>query len=423
MKLLILGNSNGSVDIVKYAKQVGAYTIVADYYPPERSSAKRIADEHWEISTADIDLLETKCLETNVDAVVCGCSEFNIERALDLTERLGCPFYCDRASWHYSRDKSDFKNACRELGIRVPKDYSIDQVRTSSKIDYPVVVKPVDQCSNKGVSFCTNEKELSSAIEIAESFSSSKKIIIEKMIQGEEWYAYYALADGVAAFIALNAMYYEPGEPSNCYSITTTATNYVTKYIEEMNKPIKKLLERIGCKEGIAWVQVMLNKEDNEFYAIEMGYRLDGDMMFVPYKELAGFDSIRWLVDCSLRGGHAKTDLPNEPHGPYRSCACSYMVWTKKEGTISRIDGLGRIEALDGVQVVFHAEVGDHFEAYRPLGNILFTSENVDEMIKTIEFVNDHLSISDLQGDELMIKFTDFQKLQRVYSEGLSEVL
>jgi len=425
MKLLVLGNSNGSIDIVKYAKRIGVYTIVADYYPLEYSMAKQIADEHWEISTADVDLLEAKCLEVGVDAVVCGCSEFNIERVLDLTERLKLPFYCDRGSWHYSRDKCDFKNVCKELGIRVPKDYFISGgvLDITSKINYPVVVKPVDQCSNRGVSFCNNEKEILDAVKVVKSFSSSQNMIVEQMIKGEEWYAYYALADGEARFIALNAMYYEPGYPSNCYSITTTATNYINKYIKEMNTQIKQLLKRVGCKEGIAWVQIMLNEDDNKFYAIEMGYRLDGDMMFVPYKELIGFDSIKWLVDCSLWGGNAKTDLPNEPLGAYDKCACSYMVWTKMEGTISQIDGLDRIESMDGIQVAFHAGIGDHFDAYRPLGNILFTSKDVDEMINTIISINNLLSIRDSYENELMIKYTDFHKLRRVYREGFVKAL
>ena len=55
--LLVLGSSTGSVDIVNYAKENGAYTIVADYYPPEKSEAKQIADEAVEISTGDIEKL------------------------------------------------------------------------------------------------------------------------------------------------------------------------------------------------------------------------------------------------------------------------------------------------------------------------------------------------------------------------------
>ena len=74
-KLLILGSNVGSSDIVKYAQKEGAYTIVADYLPPEKSAAKLIADEHWLISTTDIDTLYTKCIENKINGVFAGISE------------------------------------------------------------------------------------------------------------------------------------------------------------------------------------------------------------------------------------------------------------------------------------------------------------------------------------------------------------
>ena len=48
--LLVLGSNVGAADIAAYAKENGARVIVADYYPPEKSSAKRMADEHPELA-------------------------------------------------------------------------------------------------------------------------------------------------------------------------------------------------------------------------------------------------------------------------------------------------------------------------------------------------------------------------------------
>ena len=40
--LLVLGTSVGSVEIVKYARNEGAYVIVTDYLPLEKSEAKNM---------------------------------------------------------------------------------------------------------------------------------------------------------------------------------------------------------------------------------------------------------------------------------------------------------------------------------------------------------------------------------------------
>ena len=93
-KLLVLGTSFGSVEIVQRAKARGIHTIVTDYYDAEHSLAKQYADETWDISTSDLDALEKKCREEKVDGVIASVSQYNIEMQFRLAERLGLPKYC-----------------------------------------------------------------------------------------------------------------------------------------------------------------------------------------------------------------------------------------------------------------------------------------------------------------------------------------
>lgn len=57
-KLLMLGTSKGSCEMIEYAKSQGIYTIVTDPRSPEESCAKLISDEYWMIDTSHIDELE-----------------------------------------------------------------------------------------------------------------------------------------------------------------------------------------------------------------------------------------------------------------------------------------------------------------------------------------------------------------------------
>ena len=59
-KLLILGSNAISCDIVKAAKELGLYTIVADWNPIEKAPAKQIADEFCNDSLMDYDTLVPK---------------------------------------------------------------------------------------------------------------------------------------------------------------------------------------------------------------------------------------------------------------------------------------------------------------------------------------------------------------------------
>ena len=81
-KLLVLGGKPvGSVDIVNYAKSIGCYVIVADYLDVKDSPAKQIADECWNVSTADLDTLAKKAKLARIDGVFTGAHDFNIDKA------------------------------------------------------------------------------------------------------------------------------------------------------------------------------------------------------------------------------------------------------------------------------------------------------------------------------------------------------
>ena len=86
---LELGTNVASVDIVQYAKSEGAYVIVTDYLPEEKSEAKKYADETYMISTLDTDLLVELIKAKRVDGVFCGVSEVNLKSVRLLAEKTG----------------------------------------------------------------------------------------------------------------------------------------------------------------------------------------------------------------------------------------------------------------------------------------------------------------------------------------------
>lgn len=134
-KLLMLGTSKGSVEMVKLAKKKGIYTIVTDPQEPNRSRAKLFADEYWMIDISDVDVLEEKCRVEHVNGIVCGVSEFCLEITMELTKRLGLPCYCTPEAWHYSRNKYDFKQLCKRVGVRMAEDYYMSNPPTEEELN------------------------------------------------------------------------------------------------------------------------------------------------------------------------------------------------------------------------------------------------------------------------------------------------
>ena len=423
-KLLLLGSSNGTCDIVRDAQKKGIYTIVTDNLDPSISPAKQISDEQWYISTADVDKLEAKCRAENVDGILCGISGFNITKSMELCRRLNKPFYCTPDAMHFEKDKADFKKICRSVGAPVADDYFLSDALTDdevAKVVYPVVVKPVDKGANAGISFCYNIDDLREAFKLVRKVSTNPKIVVERMLHGEEWYSSYAVVNGEVRLLALNAMYHEEGYPTNCYTITTTVSNHVEQYIKEINPHIERVLKKIGCTNGYVWVQVMLD-EDGHFYIIELGYRLDADKMYLPIKDILGYDTISSLVNLSCGLSNDDNPLPPPQTKAFKKCGCGHMLWTKKSGVITKIEGLDIIASRPGFVVDYfmpNFHEGCSCKAFRAIGTITYTADNIDEFCELIKFVNETVHVYDENGEDLIIKYTDFDYLKRVYYEGL----
>ena len=208
-KILFLGGgSPGTCEMIQYAKKIGLHTIVTDWFDLSHSTAKRIADEHWEISFMDIDILEEKCNEEGIEAVLAVASEPATEVMIELCGRLSLPCFASKESFHYERDKADFKEICKKNGVPVPEavilEDSYDEARISS-LKFPVVVKPVDCTAGRGITYCENMEEAKKAYEKAKNASNSPKVIVERKIDGMVYTAVYAFADGEASLLYLNS--------------------------------------------------------------------------------------------------------------------------------------------------------------------------------------------------------------------------
>lgn len=412
-KLLMLGTSKGSVEMVKLAKAKGIYTIVTDPQEPERSRAKLFADEYWMIDISDIDQLEKKCRAQKIDGIVCGVSEFCLEVTMELTKRLGLPCYCTPESWHYSRNKYNFKQLCKRVGVRMAEDYYLSNPPTEEELNtvkFPVVVKAIDLSGNRGMSYCYNCDDLIKACAYARSVSKSETIIVERMLKGPEVAADYVMADGEISLLSFNALIHQPGELQNCYSISTTEQKYLRRFLEEENEDIIRALKAVGCREGFAWVEMIVD-EDGHFYLLEMGYRLCGNEINVPLKILSGLDVQEWIIDYALGVKHKSIDLPPMQKDYYNGCGCVYCLWTNQECIIGSIEGVDEILKDPKISWDCSYHVGDHIDEHRLMAEFMFVDKDVDEMCKTIELINQKVSIKNTEGQEMIIHYTDYDYL------------
>ena len=420
-KLLVIGtNSNVSNrQIIEYAKSQGIYTIVTDYFPPEKSEVKRLADEYWMISTTDYDALEKKCREEGVTGVY-GGTDFAQDVVLELTTRLGLPCYCDKSAWHYSRNKADFKAMCKKHGVPTAQDYFFSEEPTEEELDavkFPVIVKPSDRSGNVGFSYCYNKEDLRKAYAYAKEMSDNGTVVVEKLLRGREYGAFYALADGEARLLNFWLMLSQPGMPENCYSVSTTATDNLENYLNNVDSNVRKMLKDIGCRDGVAWLELMAD-EDGSLNALEIGQRLSGEMMWVALNTVTGFNSVAWMVDYAVKGRNDVSKLPQSQTEYLKECACGYILWSAKGAKVDQIIGTDVIRGREDMALHLSVAEGEDVDEYRYCVTIPFASRDCDDMCEKIKFINRTVKVLNPEGEDILIHYDQYDLLKELYESG-----
>lgn len=421
-KLLILGSDFGTIQVVREAHKLGVYVIVSDLM--EKSPTKELADEAWLISSTDTETLVQKCKEEGIDAIMFGASDFNVWNARMVCKELDLPIYCESDyACRVARDKGEFKRVCKSVGAPVAEDYYLTDALTDEELNdvrYPVVVKPVDKSGNRGMSYCGNREELIAGYKKAREISD-KDIIVERRLHGKEYNVHYVLADGHARLLYFSSTHHEPGETENLYSFKATTIYHLQQYIEEVNDSAIAAIEKSECREGIVWFDC-IRDDDGHFYLLEMGYRFGGVMTYVPYEKVTGFNTVKWMLECALGIKHTETDLPPELNTGLTGCACSYNLFSRRDGEIVSVEGLDEIEKISNVFVDIPKREGSSVRLSACMGLLGIFGENIEAVCESLKRVNSLLKMKNRDGENLFIYFDDYDALREEYYAGLKQL-
>lgn len=409
-RLLILGNSLGTREAVLYAKSRGVFTIVTDFFPVEVNREKQLADAYWMIDVKDIDRLEKWCRKEGITGIFAASSEFCLDAERKLCARLDLPFYASEKGWEASRNKGLFKAYCNECGLETPVQYQITLPLTkeqAQEISYPVIVKPADNCAQRGLSLCRDQEELTEGYQKALRASPGGNVVVEEYVEGEEFAAFYFLRNGKAHLV----MFGEAVKPVINERENLGILFYRSRYHEDFCKTedlkIQRLFQLLDCKEGNCYLQLI--RREGRYYYLELGYRLDAVGSWTVLSQLNGFHSVKEMVDLALRIAPER-ELPEAlSWDPEAKTGCSCIIWSRP-GKIAKISGVEEARAMEGVvMLIQHFSEGEEVLKTDSLLQTAFfvniiagSSEDLKEKIRK---VCETLSMRDGKGTEMLISY------------------
>lgn len=337
MKALVVAGGISQAALIKELKSRGIYTILADRNP--KAVAVPLADAFFPVSTLDEEGLEALALAQKVDLIITACADQVLLVVAKLSEKLGLPCYIDYKTALSVSDKTYMKKIFAETGVpsskhKVMARFDREQVKDFS---FPLVVKPVDSYSSRGVRKTTNWEETEKAFAEAVQISRTKTALVEEFCEGEELTVDVYVEDGVAHVLAVSISDKIADKDRFVIYRTKNPAPVSNDVMEKIKETAQKIAEGFHLTNSPMLIQMICDGEN--ISVLEFCARTGGCIKYQLIKKTSGFDVIKAVVDLTLG---------QKPHVGSMSAENNYITNTFlycHPGTFDHEEGFAELKA------------------------------------------------------------------------------
>lgn len=328
---LVLAGGISQAALICELKSRGYRTILADMNP--NCYAASFADKFQPISAMDYDGLYEFAAREHVDMVITACADQILLAETYVCEKLGLKSYISHETAKNISDKMYMKEIFKKNRIPSSRFVTLEKFDCDlvSNLQFPVIVKPVDTYSARGVRKCNTLEE--AEINFNNALKTNRKhkaVIIEEYKEGQELTVEFFVENGKAKLLCCGGK-----EKLKNGLFASYGSIYPAQISEEVKKKIieigQEIAEAFGLVNSPMLVQLITDGKDT--YVLEFSPRTGGFIKYEIVKRMSGFDPIKTIVD--LHEGHT-------PHfdqiTPEKSYLISCFLYCDK-GTLDAYSG------------------------------------------------------------------------------------
>ena len=298
MKALVIAGGLPQIELIKQLKERGIEALLADGSPA--AVARPYADKFFHVDVFDIEAIKKIAVDEKVDFLITVCADQVLLVVAEVSEMLGLPCYIDYETCQDVSDKIRMKRIFKQSGIPTTDYVETDHLDMDviGKLKFPLVVKPVDAYSSKGVRKAENEEELKQYYAEAQQIGRSGRVIVEEFFEGEEISVDAFVVNGKAKI--LNVTNSEKVKDKDRFVIfrgryPAKVTPSVMRQIEDV---AQKIADGFGLVNSPLLVQLLANED--RVSVLEFCARTGGNMKYLLIKYASGVDVIGATLDITL---------------------------------------------------------------------------------------------------------------------------
>ncbi len=298
MKALVLCGGLPQIALIKELKSRGIFTILADMN--EKVAAREYADKFYPVSVLDVDAVRKVAVDEKVDYILTVCADQVLQVVSQIAEELGLPWYIDYETAENVSKKSYMKKIFWENDIPTTKFVIMNRLDEDKikHLQYPLIVKPVDSYSSRGVCKVNSLDELRAAFEVAINISRTSGAIVEEFAEGEEVTVDVYIEDGKAHVLCLSKLDKISGNDRFVINRSHIPAPVSDDIKEKICDVAQKIADAFRLKNCPMLIQLISNGKS--ISVVEFCARTGGGIKFLMIKKISGFDVVKAVADLTL---------------------------------------------------------------------------------------------------------------------------
>lgn len=285
-KALLIGSSFSAAPMLARLRRRGLLVAVCGRSPSDPCHA--YADESHFIDYSDREQLLELVRKERFDFLVPTCNDYSYMSGAWVARETGHPGFDRYPVAEILHTKDRFRETSKSLNLAVPR-----AVRTVADVPagltedwFPVLIKPVDSFSGRGVTKISCAEDIPQALTSALTSSRSTAAVIEEFVEGE--------LHSHSAFIAGGRIVLDffVDEFCSVYPYQVDCSNHPSRLSELIRQGVRedmqRLIDGLQIADGLLHTQFIANAERH--WIIETMRRCPGDLYSSLIERSTGID-------------------------------------------------------------------------------------------------------------------------------------